>query len=102
LIEFFRELFQPGETSFRQPVPVPFSAFRRERPARALGRPGRPDFLGVRLSACSARHLKAHAPAAKTPHTGIRRRPQPPPCVEHFSWRPARVEPRRAWFAGRS
>jgi hypothetical protein len=49
LIEFFRELFQPGETSFRQPVPVPFSAFRRERPARALGRPGRPDFLNVRL-----------------------------------------------------
>ena len=48
LIEFFRELFQPGETTFHQPVSVPFSAFRRERPARALGRPGRPDFFDVR------------------------------------------------------
>jgi hypothetical protein len=41
-------LFQPGEASVSPPRSRSFSAFRRERPARALGRPGRPDFLDVR------------------------------------------------------
>ena len=66
LIEFFRELFQPGETTFHQPVSVPFSAFSRERPARALGRPGRPDFFGVRCPH-AAHVIGKHVPQPGSP-----------------------------------
>ena len=66
LIETFRGLFQPWRNDCFAASSRPFSAFRRERPARALGRPGRPDFFDVRCSH-AAHVIGKHVPQPGSP-----------------------------------